>query len=57
MNTKVEKCVVCAALLHIAVEPLAICYPSLVGGALRLTPRFRTIQVCPKDLAGPSVIP
>jgi hypothetical protein len=23
----------------------------------RPTPRFRTFQVCPKDLAGPSVIP
>src|SRR6516165_1724616 len=31
-----------------AVEPLAMCYPGLAGGTLRerLTPRFRTIQVC-----------
>ena len=47
---KVEKCVVCAALPNIAVEPLAMCYPAgwrhFEG---RLTPRFRTIQVCPKD--------
>src|SRR6516162_11516471 len=48
---KVEKCVVCAALLNMAAEPLAMCYPDLAGGTLRgrLTPRFRTIQVCPKD--------
>jgi len=48
---KVEKCVVCAALLNMAVEPLATCYPGLAGGTLRgrLTPRFRTIQVCPMD--------
>jgi hypothetical protein len=32
MNTKVEKCVVCAALLNMAVEPLAMCYPGLVEG-------------------------
>jgi hypothetical protein len=32
MNTKVEKCVVCAALLNMAVEPLATCYPGLVEG-------------------------
>ena len=44
MNTKVEKCVVCAALLNMAVEPLAMCYPGLVEG------NFRTIQVCAKDL-------
>jgi len=47
---KVEKCVVCAALPNIAVEPLAMCYPAgwrhLRG---RPTPRFRTIQVCPED--------
>jgi hypothetical protein len=30
--------------INMAVEPLAMCY------AGRLTPRFRTIQVCPKDL-------
>src|SRR6266567_8592863 len=31
---------------------LAMCYPVLAGGTLRgrPTPRFRTIQVCPKDL-------
>ena len=30
-----------------------MCYPALAGGTLRgrPTPRFRTIQVCPKDLA------
>jgi len=35
-----------------AAEPLAMCYPGLAGGTLRgrLTLRFRTIQVCPKDL-------
>src|SRR6516162_576121 len=29
-----------------------LCYPGLAGGILRgrPTPRFRTIQVCPKDL-------
>jgi hypothetical protein len=32
VNTKAEKCVVCAALLNMAVEPLAMCYPGLVGG-------------------------
>src|SRR5215470_10148294 len=34
-----------------AVEPLAMCYPGLAGGTFRgrPTPRFRTIQVCPKD--------
>jgi len=34
-----------------AVELLAMCYPGLAGGTLRgrLMPRFRTIQVCPKD--------
>src|SRR6516165_9437908 len=34
-----------------AVEPLAMCYPALAGGTLRgrPPPRFRTIQVCPKD--------
>src|SRR6516165_7213184 len=39
-----------------AVEPLAMCYPGLAGGTLRgrLKPRFRTIQVWPKDL--PSVL-
>jgi hypothetical protein len=32
---------------------LAMCYDDLVGGTLRgrPTPRFRTIQVCPKDPA------
>src|SRR6266481_893882 len=32
---------------------LAMCYADLVGGTLRgrPTPRFRTIQVCPKDPA------
>ena len=36
-----------------AVEPLAMWYPGLAGGTLRgrLTPRFRTIQVCPKSAA------
>jgi anti-sigma factor RsiW len=39
------------ALLNMAVQQLAMCYPVLAGGTLRgrLTPRFRTIQVCPKD--------
>src|SRR5215471_11747373 len=39
-----------------AAQPLAMCYPGLAGGTLRgrLTPRFRTIQVWPKDL--PSVL-
>ena len=34
-----------------AAELLAMCYPGLAGGTLRgrLMPRFRTIQVCPKD--------
>jgi putative SOS response-associated peptidase YedK len=33
-------------------DPLAMCYPGLAGGTLsgRLTPRIRTIQVCPKDV-------
>ena len=35
MNTKVEKCVVCAALVNMAVEPLAMCYPGLAGGTFR----------------------
>src|SRR6266702_2969355 len=35
-----------------AAEPLAMCYPGLAGDTLRgrPTPRFSTIQVCPKDL-------
>jgi len=34
-----------------AAEPLAMCYPGPAGGISRgrLTPRFRTIQVCAKD--------
>jgi len=37
---------------NMAVEPLAMCYAGLVGGTVRgrPTPRFRTIQVYPKDL-------
>jgi len=39
-----------------AVEPLAMCYHGLAGGTLRRPPpRFRTIQVCPKDL--PAFLP
>jgi hypothetical protein len=51
---KVEKCRGSAALLNMAVQPLAMCYSGLVGDTLRgrpPLPRFRTIQVCPKDLA------
>jgi hypothetical protein len=43
----------CAALLNMAVEPLAMCYLVRVGGTSRgrpPTPRFRTFQICPKDL-------
>src|SRR5262249_4489752 len=41
------------AFLNIAAEPLAMCYPALAGDTLRgrPTPRFRTIQGYPKDLA------
>jgi hypothetical protein len=42
------------AICRLAAEPLAMCYPALAGDTLRgwLTPRFRTIHVCPKGLAG-----
>ena len=52
----VERGLGSAALLNMAVEPLAMCYPALAGGTLRgrPPPRFRTIQVCP---VVPPVVP
>jgi hypothetical protein len=48
---KISKASVATRTSPKTVEPLAMCYPGLAGGTLRgrPPPRFRTIQVCPKD--------
>src|SRR5262249_19382015 len=49
---KVEKGRFVQPSFNMAAETLVMCYPALAGGTLRgrPAPRFRTIQVSPKDL-------